>query len=301
MLALTIDLVRHRKQLARFDVAATHDHRHRYEAKDNDEFMETVVEEHPEMLRARLRQYAQSGALTHAEGNKDPASLTNEDTEEPLGIPNELMLLFAIANPAYRTLLRLLDGLHSVNIRTNRGSIYRMRFVAPEPCTSAPATKTPTSSASEKTPDTKYASATYPLLAVWPDFTYKLEKVHEHQSKYIGVETKLVAKFDELVQAEMEVLDGLTTSDSSSVTETNWMHPTCIVYGTAGVTVKYSSENLLCHTYPSNLATHQLKWMGRADLNESKTQAARRMYSHVFDLASHPQRRYARYPMGFDR
>ena len=268
--------------MARFDVAATHDHRHRYEAKDNDEFMETVVEEHPEMLRARLRQYAQSGALTHAEGNKDPASLTNEDTEEPLGIPNELMLLFAIANPAYRTLLRLLDGLHSVNIRTNRGSIYRMRFVAPEPCTSAPATKTPTSSASGKTPDTKYASATFPLLASWPDFTYKLERVYMQESKYGDAGAKLVAKFDELVQAEMEVLDGLTTSDSSSVTETNWMHATSRFHGGREF-VKYSSENLLCQTYPSNAARHQLEWMDLADLNESETQAARRMYSHVFD------------------
>merc|ERR1712032_882127 len=84
-------------------------------------------------------------------------------------LPSWIRDCLAGANEPFRILVMLLTGMHSANFRTNKGSIYRIRFVAPgEPnSASTPATKAPAAAAAaSKTSKMVTKSAAYPLVLV---------------------------------------------------------------------------------------------------------------------------------------
>merc|ERR1712032_1079443 len=137
-------------------------------------------------------------------------------------LPNYLRYYLAASNEPFRILVMLLTGMHSANFRTNKGSIYRIRFVAPgEPSgTSTPATKAPASAAAaSKTSKLATKSAAYPLVLVCHDeFTGKWWGPSDPQS-----DKKFDEEFKQLIEEEMRAVDALDSSDSSSSTDTNWM------------------------------------------------------------------------------
>lgn len=160
-------------------------------------------------------------------------------------------------NKPFQTLSTLLLGLHSANIRTSKGSIYRMRFVAPA-STSAAASK------SRGIPT--ITSAAYPLMAALPDLYSDLDPgpfLHR------GTEDTLNKEFGKLVRAELDALDDLSSSDCSSTTDTEWAHP---FY--AGGNVRYMIENNGSEFWPSwtNCAMPHLdpqKWIGEIPTSSS--------------------------------
>merc|ERR1712032_350576 len=84
-------------------------------------------------------------------------------------LPSWIRDCLAGANEPFRILVMLLTGMHSANFRTNKGSIYRIRFVAPgEPnSASTPATKAPAAAAAASEASKLVTkSAAYPLVLV---------------------------------------------------------------------------------------------------------------------------------------
>ena len=152
-------------------------------------------------------------------------------------LPDYLRYSLAASNEPFRILVMLLTGMHSANFRTNKGSIYRIRFVAPgEPnSASTPATKAPAAAAAaSKTSKMVTKSAAYPLVLVCnPQFPRKWSDSSRQPS------AKLDEEFRQLIEEEMRAVDALDTSDSSSATDTNWVYAS----KTYDSKVKYKIEN----------------------------------------------------------
>ena len=178
-----------------------------------------------------------------------------------LRMDNSGVAQLAVSNTPFFTLATLLAGVHSISIRTHKGSIYRVRFVAPDPhssCASTPATKVPASCAStpatkvpasvagrESTPTT---STAYPLLFCSSAFSSKWFVLYGTVPAY----DKMEKEFRDLVDVEMEAVDALNTSDSSSATDTNWMHAgKGSLYALHSTAVSYRPMNF-CSNHGSN-------------------------------------------------
>ena len=130
------------------------------------------MQRNPESARAVLRQLAQTGAITEPEVLNDFGDMENGHESDHMRLPNALRYFLAASNEPFRILVMLLTGMHSANFRTNKGSIYRIRFVAPgEPnSASTPATKAPAAAAAaSKTSKMVTKSAAYPLVLVCND------------------------------------------------------------------------------------------------------------------------------------
>ena len=159
-------------------------------------------------------------------------------------LPDYLRYDLAASNEPFRILVMLLTGMHSANFRTNKGSIYRIRFVAPgEPnSASTPATKAPAAAAAaSKTSKMVTKSAAYPLLLVCNDDIPRKWSDSSDQT-----EEKLDEEFRQLIEEEMRAVDALDTSDSSSATDTNWVHAH---KDRTGRMVTYKIENFHSYDY----------------------------------------------------
>ena len=160
-----------------------------------------------EQIYANLRPFVQSGAISEAEAKQDLShEIDSKPFTDPSKLSDQMLTLLAVFNKPYRTLATLLMGLHSVNIRSSKGSTYRMRFVAPG------AAHSTGGSAS-----TKATSAAYPLLFGSSLLVGKFRDLYGHQN-----DADLDKEFKDLLEAELDALDRLTTSDSSSATDTDW-------------------------------------------------------------------------------
>ena len=167
------------------------------------------------------RQFARAGAITDAELQSAP--LNEEDFEHDSdeeagdGMLNKRALEILLAmNTPFQTAIKLLLGLHSANIRTNKGSIYRIRFVAPGTPHDVPDPAMKSAAKTDTAPKASPTSAIYPLLAMPTlEFTGKRTNLRT-------VTNKLDAEFNKLVEAELDALEDLTVSGSSSITDTNW-------------------------------------------------------------------------------
>ena len=169
-----------------------------------------------------LRQLAQTGVITEPEVLYDFGDWDEDHESDHMRLPNAVRYFLAAANEPFRILVMLLTGMHSANFRTNKGSIYRIRFVAPgEPnSASTPATKAPAAAAAaSKTSKMVTKSAAYPLVLVCND--YFPEKWSDSSDQ---TEQELDEEFRQLIEEEMRAVDALDTSDSSSATDTNWMY-----------------------------------------------------------------------------
>ena len=173
-----------------------------------------------------MRQYTQAGVLNQAEV---------EDLEDVRAAVDVIVSY----NRPMRTLVLLLEGLHSVNIRTNKDSIYRIRFVAPGPPHGSAAMSASGVASTTGTP----TSAAYPLLAmILGLFTRSLfldEKIKD---------LALERQFEDLVDAEMDALDCLTTSDSSSATDTEWLQ------------ARRGYGNIVCYSHGTVYESTDLSW-----------------------------------------
>merc|ERR1712032_849821 len=116
-------------------------------------------------------------------------------------LPSYIRYALVASNEPFRILVKLLTGMHSANFRTNKGSIYRIRFVAPgEPnSASTHATKAPAAAAAaSKTSKMVTKSAAYPLVLVCNEhFPLKWSDSSE-QTK-----AKLDEEFRQLIEEEM--------------------------------------------------------------------------------------------------
>ena len=208
-----------------------------------------------------------------------------------LRMDNSGVAQLAVSNTPFFTLATLLAGVHSINIRTHKGSIYRVRFVAPDPhssCASTPATKVPASCAStpatkvpasvagrESTPTT---STAYPLLFCSSAFASKWFVLYGTVPAY----DKMEKEFQNLVDVEMEAVDALNTSDSSSATDTNWLHAD----GVEGRPTCYKNENLcnshsiFCH--PGNAAKPPHPWVGAGERYSSPAKRLMYVQQNIF-------------------
>ena len=201
-------------------------------------FAENSLRENPDSVRAAIRQYLQARAITETEARQDLWPLNEEYADNPVRLPNRALAKLGTCNVPFRTLVMLLTGVHSVNICTNKGSIYRMRFVAPSPSSSAstPEAKPSAAAVAGKASQKATTSAAYPLLILYHEFSFKwLRWGYEHAHGLLD------EKFSELVDAEMEALDALSTCDSSSATDTNWLQVS------KSGSVKYNIINY-CHS-----------------------------------------------------
>ena len=251
--------------------------------------LETLKLTHTKSSKETLAPYVQSGALTEAESLSAPTSLEDFEkaTYDVYDADSDKLARTAIVllwwyNQPFRTLVTRLLGLHSFSIRTNKGSIYRMCIVAPgtphggapdppaktEPAVAGaspapdPPAKTEPAGASA---DASTTSAAYPLLSTIQLFQFF------SQNKEDKVPPFLECEFNKLLQEEVDALDGLTTSDSSSATDTNWLHAHRY---TRNNTVSYHTENF-CHG--GGIYT-QAPWVKGENENE-KSSLDRRMYT----------------------
>ena len=87
--------------------------------------------------------------------------------------------------------------------------------------TSAPTVTTTATaaSASTATATADTTSAAYPLLAIVPGNFFHMYENDEYPNSSVCPEKE----FNDLVRAEADALDSVTTSDSSSVTDTEWI------------------------------------------------------------------------------
>ena len=197
------------------------------------------VQRNPESARAVLRQLAQAGAITEPEVLYDFGDYWDRHYESDHRLSSYLRYSLAASNEPFRILVMLLTGMHSANFRTNKGSIYRIRFVASgeHSGASTPATKAPAAAAAAASKTSKMVtkSAAYPLVLVCNHHFQNKWSVKDSSEQ---TKEKLDEEFRQLIEEEMRAVDALDTSDSSSATDTNWMHA-----HKDGSYVKYKIEN----------------------------------------------------------
>ena len=187
------------------------------------------MQRNPESARAVLRQFAQTGAITESEVLHDFDDISNRHLSDFIRLPNYLRYALVASNEPFRILMMLLTGMHSANFRTDKGSIYRIRFVAPgepnsasTPATKAPAAAAAAAAAASKTSKMVTKSAAYPLVLVGND--YFPDKWSDSWNSSKQTKEKLDEEFRQLIKEEMRAVDALDTSDSSSMTDTNWVY-----------------------------------------------------------------------------
>ena len=224
-----IDLFNHSRCFARFEEVEEGSH-------DSDCFMwcrrtpEEVCQfdgvREPAETKAIESLYVQAGVFTKAEvgtirGRNAGIDEGHDPYEDLINLEDVLNTVMWFNEP-FRTIVTLLEGLHSSSIYSSKGSVYRIRFVAPGtphggPSMSAAASATATSAASA----TGTTSAAYPLWAMIASLSTKNMFTSTITS---GVDPDV--EFKDLLQAEADALDSVTTSDSSSVTDTEWLKAT---------------------------------------------------------------------------
>ena len=185
-----------------------------------------VLQNKPEYVKELYRQYARAGAITEAELQVAPTDYNEIDRpgdNERNGADHKMLtrgaLLTLLAfNRPYQILIKLLLGLHSANVRTNKGSIYRARFVAPGKSHDVPDPAMKSAAKADTDPKAIPTSTAYPLLTAPAMGMYLGMSVEAD----VSVHDKLDAEFQELVEAELDALEDLTVTGSSSVTDTNW-------------------------------------------------------------------------------
>ena len=181
--------------------------------------MTEMVQNQQAAMKEILRQHARAGVITEAEAQHVPGFQRGDVDTSSKTLSNPALVCLLAFNRPYRTLVQLLLGMHSANIRTNKGSVYRIRFVArntphgvPDP--SAPKTAKSTSDSDIPT------SAAYPLLTGPAMQAHVGIRPTGHEID--EMEDEMDKEFSEAIKSELEALKELSVSDSSSVTDTNW-------------------------------------------------------------------------------
>ena len=226
---LSIDLFTHSRRFARFE-----DENEDADMPDDDDFLmwsRRIETDEPAEAKSIESLYVQAGVFTQAE-----IDMGRNDEEY-----DELFRSVMLFSEPFRTLVTLLEGLHSSSIYSSKGSVYRIRFVAPGTPHGGPSMPSAAASAPETT------SAAYPLWAMIVSLSTKNMNVYDEDSNITsGVNPDV--EFKGLLQAEADALDSVTTSDSSSVTDTEWLNASASVKGT------------VIHSCGSLWENHGTKW-----------------------------------------
>ena len=193
---------------------------YRFRGTTEDDFIEHLIENKSEEVKEMFRQYARAQVISEAELQAAPTDMDGineafDNMEDPDArmLTKGALLYIVTFNKPLQILIKLLLGLHSANIRTNKGSIYRIRFVAPGKSGTAPDPAMKSAAKADTAPKASPTSAIYPLLAI-PTLEFTGETTNLRV-----VTNKLDAEFDKLVEAEFDALEDLTVSGSSSATE----------------------------------------------------------------------------------